>query len=650
MKRQIFIILLMSVFFMSVLSSPATAQQIEELIEMSLEELMNVEVTTASKYGENINDAPGIITVVSRQEIEGFAARNLGQVLNRVVSTYFISANVWSDNLVFFRGQTLTPYNNHTLILLNGRPVRDPISGGLNSPVYASFPVDVIDHLEIIRGPGSVLYGSCAYSGVINIITRRLDDDGHSIHFDLTYGSFGTYAGSTTALIKKNNLIATVGISVLVDDGPLYDFTDYSGIYSAANFDRKTLGLMTNLKYKNSHINFYYGIFNPYGLSGSQNSWTDLDPHSSVNQCMMFADAGLNIPFNEKFNATFNVTYNSHHLDQENNREITAIDVLLEGCAFYRPNENCNLIIGGIIEHDSYKGDVLIDDDTAILSFYSQADYKILPEIKLIAGFQYNKIEGIDGNFSPRAGFIAKLGRHLGFKGLFSTAFRKAYPLETSFDHPVFRGNLNISPELIATAEFQLFYETEKLQSSLTYFQSHMSDIIIRNWHEDLLNEPYGFYLKYANGSTHNWWGIEFEEKYKALDNLLITGNMMYQCNKNAVGIENAALHPNFMLKIGFLYRLKKMSIGVYNSYFSKSHNVSILNPDVDLSNPLAEAYSMLSVKLDYTLNANLSLSVSGDNLLNNYVRYSEYTSRGVSTLIPLWKSRVLYAAIKVVL
>ena len=132
---------------------------VDEMLDISFSDLLEMDVSVASKSLESINDATGIITVISKKEIEGYASNNLGDILNRITGVIKLSANVFENNELAFRGQTFTPYDNHTLILLNGRPIRDPNSGGLNSTIYTSFPISIIDHIEIIRGPGSVLFG-----------------------------------------------------------------------------------------------------------------------------------------------------------------------------------------------------------------------------------------------------------------------------------------------------------------------------------------------------------------------------------------------------------------------------------------------------------------------------------------------------------
>jgi outer membrane receptor for ferrienterochelin and colicin len=267
-----------------------------------------------------------------------------------------------------------------------------------------------------------------------------------------------------------------------------------------------------------------------------------------------------------------------------------------------------------------------------------------LRAVKIIGGFQYNKIEEIAGNLSPRIGIITNFSKHMGAKLLYSKAFRRAYPHETSFDHPVFRGNKDIKPELIATSEAQVFYQSDLLQVFLTAFYSRMSDIIIRRWHEDPSLLPYGGYIMHYNGGSHQFWGMELESKGSMAENLLAVGSLTFQENKNEEGIVNATLHPNFMFKVGLLYHRPALNIGLFSSFFSTPHPVKKLNPEVKEVNPEAGTFNLLSLKASVDLKRILKLgwgrqlvwSVEVANLLNQDIRYPEYTTKGINTLLPL--------------
>ncbi len=155
--------------------SSLAQSQPDETFSGTADELLELEqllVTTASKSAERIADAPGVVSVISAEDIRNFGARNLLEVLDRAPATYGIGSYLYPQNVLSIRGDVLTHFDNHVLLLFDGRPVRESIYGGLNAAIYTSFPVEAIERIEVIRGPGSVLYGTNAYAGVVNVITK----------------------------------------------------------------------------------------------------------------------------------------------------------------------------------------------------------------------------------------------------------------------------------------------------------------------------------------------------------------------------------------------------------------------------------------------------------------------------------------------
>lgn len=619
-----------------------------DLLDLSLSELMNIEVVVASKTKESVYDAPGIITVISKKEINSFAETNLGEILNRVVSTSFLSANILQNNLVDFRAQSFTPYNNHTLFLLNGRPIRDPITGGLNATILNSFPVNMIERIEIIRGPGSVLYGSCAYSGVVNIITTTLEENRISVNSEFRLGSQNTQEFNASIFIKNEELSANIGITNLKSDGEFFEFTDYSGVDSSANFWHRNLGLFANFSYNN--INFSSAIidYRPYSLGGVNNSWSE-DWGDKEQHISYFNDIGYLFEFNKDHHLELNVTNNRHIWHTDYGKIMEAEDIISEIIWKYSAIKNLNILIGNTMSAESHSSDYFFDGNTRSGNIYLQSDFRLNERIKLIGGIQYNKIQNVKSNISPRIGIIANLNDHIGIKILYGEAFRKGYPLETSFNIVQLLGNPNLKPEIIKTFESQYYVRYEKFQMALTAYYSYMSDIIYRE-----IYDPVTTYLQYANGPTHDFWGFELEGKISPNNNLLFIYSANYQGNMNVNDVRNGTLHPNLMLKGGFIYSTEGFDIGIYNSYFGKPSSVSIVNPDVRNLNPDPTAYNLLSAKISYDLSKTLVknfkyrtvIAIEGQNILGEDIRYPEFTSKGLNSLMPLRTERTIMASL----
>lgn len=611
----------------------------EQLLDLPINELLDIKVTTASKSAEDITDAPGIVTVITRQEIQAFAESNLGDILNRAVSTSLLSANIFEKNIIDIRGQSFTPYNNHTLFLINGRPIRDPISGGLNNSLLNTFPTQTIERIEIVRGPGSVLYGSCAYSGVVNIITLEQENESTLTGFELKYGSFNTFEINAFTSIAKKDLQATIGLNNNITDGETFSFVDYNGVDSSANFWKQSYGLFTNISYKDFRLNAGIFDFHPYSLGGVDNAWSQ-DWADKEHHISYFTDLGYEKKFLEKHRANLNLTNNRHTWHTDRGKLMRATDIQGEITIRLDLGEKTNLLMGGIVGAEEHKSDYFFDGRSSYGSLYFQADYKLTEKIKLIAGLQYNKIQDIAGNTSPRAGLIFDITNTTGIKLLYGQAFRKAYPLETSFNIPQLLGNRYLKPEIIRTSEAQLYINREKYQTSLTIFYSHLSDIIYREIYDDSTG-----FVQYVNGLKHDFWGAEFEFKYTPTKKILILFSANYQENKDYNEIRNASLHPNLMIKGGVIYTGNAIKIGVYNSYFGEPTQVSVINPNVMEVNKKPSGYSLLSAKISYNLrdiiniDNDFNLFLEGQNLMNHDVRYPEFTTKGLNSLIPLTNS-----------
>lgn len=142
-----------------------------ELFKMSLKELLNVKITTANRTPEKISDIPASVVLITREEIEAYGYKTLGEILENIPGLYNIDD--YGDYGANFgvRGFWSGVPNDNIIILVNGvHQVNDMYS---NYPLNKiAVPVEAIDRIEVIRGPMAVVYGNGAFYGVINIFTN----------------------------------------------------------------------------------------------------------------------------------------------------------------------------------------------------------------------------------------------------------------------------------------------------------------------------------------------------------------------------------------------------------------------------------------------------------------------------------------------
>lgn len=149
----------------------ATPAPTQDLTQVSLESLMglNVVVTSSSKKAESLMNATSAIFVITQEDIQQSGARSIPDLLTMVpgVQVARQNNNQWAISARGFDDQ----YNDKMLVLVDGRSVYQPITGGVNWSEL-DIPLEEIDRIEVIRGPGGALWGSNAINGVINIITK----------------------------------------------------------------------------------------------------------------------------------------------------------------------------------------------------------------------------------------------------------------------------------------------------------------------------------------------------------------------------------------------------------------------------------------------------------------------------------------------
>ena len=148
---------------------------VTNLADLSIEQLMEIPVETvygASKYEQKVTQAPSSITIVTADEIKKFGYRTLADVLRGVRGLYVSDDRNYS--YLGLRG-FLRPgdYNTRILMMIDGHRMNDNVYDGAYFSREAMLDVDLIDRVEVIRGPSSSIYGSSAFFGIVNVITKR---------------------------------------------------------------------------------------------------------------------------------------------------------------------------------------------------------------------------------------------------------------------------------------------------------------------------------------------------------------------------------------------------------------------------------------------------------------------------------------------
>jgi outer membrane receptor for ferrienterochelin and colicin len=170
-KTRLTIFLLGLLFSFPVIRAQDDSEALDVYLDMSLEELMNLEVTSVSKITERIQDVPSSIYVITSDDIQRSSAPNLMQLLRDNVPGYWAVENEYRNVDAFIRNA----YEGSVLVLLDGTPMLDLLPSTF---AYENFdiPMDQIDRIEVIKGSGGTIYGANSATGVISIYTKNAKD------------------------------------------------------------------------------------------------------------------------------------------------------------------------------------------------------------------------------------------------------------------------------------------------------------------------------------------------------------------------------------------------------------------------------------------------------------------------------------------
>jgi len=151
------------------LALPGQTPSPPDLTQISLEDLMNIQVTSVSKKAQSISKVASAVYVIEAEDVRRSGATNIPDLLRTVpgVNVAQIDAHTWAISIRGFNER----FTRSVLVLIDGRTVYSPLSGGVNWD-QQNVPLEDIDRIEVIRGPGGTVWGANAVNGVINITTR----------------------------------------------------------------------------------------------------------------------------------------------------------------------------------------------------------------------------------------------------------------------------------------------------------------------------------------------------------------------------------------------------------------------------------------------------------------------------------------------
>ncbi|MCP4346431.1 MAG: TonB-dependent receptor [Desulfobacterales bacterium] len=371
---RIFIAALMTVFCFSPGVFAEKPGETEEL-DLSLGDLLNLQISVATKTEMTMEEAPSIVSVITGEEIKNMGARNMMDVMRIVPGFDFYQSHAVHAAASYIRGLA-----GKYKLLINGHGIG--IDGvGI---IFDKIPVASIKKIEIIRGPGSALYGAGAFLGVINIITKQGGDEPSRVSFE--GGSDNTLKHYAEFSYNENGFRMYLLADHYKTDG--YDgivesdmATDTSSLASHAPNAITEGGNHVNVQANIGYKNFYFtGMFQkidyevPIGIASA------LTDHNECRDTFAFGEFGYELPINDKGDLLFKGYYDYH--------------------IFKRVYEIFSYETGRMDEYTGFpKGEGLFGsprDKQSVLGGEITANYEVFSGIGLVGGFSYEYLKVFD--------------------------------------------------------------------------------------------------------------------------------------------------------------------------------------------------------------------------------------------------------------
>ncbi len=614
----------------------SSAAAAEDLVHLSLEELGSIKVDTvfaASKFTEKVTDAPSSVTILTRDEIQRLGYRTLGEAIRGVRS--FDVTYDRNYSYVGVRGFNRPgDYGTRTLLLVDGHRMNDPIYDSVFVGTEALLDVDLIERVEIIRGPGSAIYGSNAFFSVINVVTRR-GRDVNGAEVAGSYGSFDAYTGRFSfGKNFANGVEVMLSGSTLASDGPgrlfyrefdtpathqgvaanrdgdrawnLFgsiragDFT-FQGAYSTRDKDIPTAsfgsifnGLNTTVDSR-GYLELRYSHETAEGWNFSGRA--SLDEYDYHEVTAYADDDGSTFINNDSARARWWTLEGSVSKNFFNRFRFTMGAEYRQSLTLLQRNYNERPFASFL--------------DTAgqqqIFGAYIDTALEVCKPLSLVAGLRFDHYNSFGDTLNPRLGVIVHPASQTTLKLLYGRAFRAPNLYELKYIGTGQTANPDLQPESIQTLEFIAEqYFAKHWRASASLFQNDISNLIDQVTRADGL-------VFFDNSGDSRVRGFEVEVEGKWDRGLLLRSSYTrYETESTQTGLrlENApsdvarvqALVPIFGEKLSagceIIYTSDRLTLTRHHTGDAWLLNATLfsrqLRPGLELS---ASIYNLLSYR-----------------------------------------------------
>ena len=554
--------------------STAMAQSEEEDLALVYGDKSTISIATGSY--QTISRAPAVASVITAQDIKDMGATDLDQALESVPGLHASKNSIALNPIYSFRGIS-TKSNPQVLMLVNGIPITNVFAGD-RGQIWGGMPLENVARIEVIRGPGSALYGADAFSGVINIITKTSADiDGTET--GVRTGTFNSRDAWIQHGGKMGALDAAFYLSAGNTDGQKniieHDALNTSGPISAARkaidarVDLSNEALRLRAAYQKREVGLGAGLagsLDPNGRGDSSRLYLDLNyekanwaPNWDVSGVAGYSNnKELGSPAYTLFPAGAipgfpnGMIGNPGHSEQHSHASVSAFYTGFDqhrvrvGTGFriedmYAVRETKNYDVSfaplpSMVDATGNPASVYMLPHKRHLSYaFVQDEWSLAKDWALTAGVRHDNYSDFGGTTNPRLALVWDAAFNLVVKVMHGTAFRAPSFSELySINNPVNGGNSRLKPETITTDELAFSWQaTSTLQNNLNFFHYRMRSIIL----------PVS--AVYQNAGDQSGRGLELESTLDATSNLRLTGSYSLQHSRDSVTGLDAGMAPH---------------------------------------------------------------------------------------------------------
>ncbi|MBN1338456.1 MAG: TonB-dependent receptor [Bacteroidales bacterium] len=634
------------------------------LKSQDIETLWDIKVQVASSEEENIFNAPSSVSIIDKEMIQDYNFTSVSEAI-QTISGMAVIRTYLKRNLPTSRGILQDHYANKVLVLVNGIPSWNAVTGEGN---LDRIDINDVERIEVLKGPASVLYGTNAYSGAINIVLKSSEEQQLNSH--MGFGTNGSYqAGANFAATKGDFTYFVSGnsSSIIQKETQFKDDAGYEGLLreyiGSDNFTMQAGYKAHSLLFNGTHGNESFLGVTPKFTSGAGN------PHILKAYLLNYTfDQDLSDKFNLRFGGNYD--YGMRNLSRSRD-DVTRANI--EGYringfarAGYQISEAFHFEAGltydqrKSVEYKNYNAikdtlmpvkwespvdpskTVVLDgnngmNDQQVSEFSAFGQLKFVKnKFRALLGSRYTNNELFGDNISSRITFSYAFNERNSVKLIYGESFRSPALFEQYFTYTTVLGNTELEPEKSKSAELAYLTGTGNFfMQALVYYGIYENKVVRQKGDAVIFDGtfPVSNISIYQNGNEFTATGVEIELKYNNPKIISTFLNFNYVAGDDGDKDESDNYNFKYVPEMSLAFGLGKnfgerYGISAVVNYWSETTGpVKDANNNFTAIDPMMVADLNLFYKHELG-GAKLRHSLSIKNLTDADVLYPEYVSR----------------------